>query len=268
MSFVPQRTSHSSAQQRTSLAEVAVRPARPRQPHPSPTQPTPLSPSQPFSLSLALSLSLSLARSLIRPLSLLTSSLASPLTPLHPVAPAVELTDAHCGGCVLVLRGSEGAASALPFARREWRTIRRCRERHSLAEQLRERLDCVAVHCVGGPHGLAAHSEALRRLLSLLRTQPVPQASTSSHRTLAADRMLTLWRAPPCTQVLLPSTSSDSHLAHVTLIIGDDATGHPTPPRAQARAIARARARARARSGAHAPPPRGPWMASHDFPRP
>ena len=121
--------------------------------------------------------------------------LASPLTPLHPVAPAVELTDAHCGGCVLVLRGSEGAASALPFARREWRTIRRCRERHSLAEQLRERLDCVAVHCVGGPHGLAAHSEALRRLLSLLRTQPVPQASTSSHRTLAADRMLTLWRA-------------------------------------------------------------------------
>ena len=67
LSFVPQRTSHSSAQQRTSLAEVAVRPARPRQPHPSPTQPTTLSPSQPFSLSLALSLSLSLSCSLSHP---------------------------------------------------------------------------------------------------------------------------------------------------------------------------------------------------------
>ena len=86
---------------------------------------------------------------------------------------AVELVDGHCGGCTLLVRGEAGAASALEFVRREWRSVRRCTERFELAEALRERLGCAAVECAGAPTALAAQGEAMRRLLAVLREEPV-----------------------------------------------------------------------------------------------
>ena len=84
-----------------------------------------------------------------------------------------EIIDGRCGGCVLVVRGEGGAAGALSFVRREWLQLRRGQERFSLAEELRTRLGCAAVECLGAPTSTAEQCAALRRLLGLLHSTPV-----------------------------------------------------------------------------------------------
>lgn len=90
-------------------------------------------------------------------------------------AASVAIVDASCGGGALHLRGRAGAAAAVDFvvARRGWRALRLVQERHLLCEELRERLGCRGVEASGAPAATQAQCDSLRRLVKLLRTQPV-----------------------------------------------------------------------------------------------
>ena len=110
----------------------------------------------------------------------------------------IEIVDAHCGACALVVRGLEGASSALDFARQHWKALRSCQQRFHLAEELRERLDCAAIECLGTPSAAALQCAALRRLLHVLRRETI----------------------------LLPDAALHP-LAHVTISLVDDPTASP-----------------------------------------
>ena len=107
---------------------------------------------------------------------------------LSPHTPAgsqrdVEICDAHCGGGTLVMRGERGVSSVLRFVQREPRKLLLCRARYTLAEQLRERLGCIGVDCVGAPLSTDQQVVSLRRLLTLLRSASVllPQDGGLDH---------------------------------------------------------------------------------------
>jgi len=82
---------------------------------------------------------------------------------------AHQIVDGRCGGCVLVIRGECGATGALGFVRREWLQLRRGQERFYLAEELRTRLGCAAVECLGAP---LSTDDQCAALLALLHSTP------------------------------------------------------------------------------------------------
>jgi hypothetical protein len=88
-------------------------------------------------------------------------------------APPLRVVDGTCGGCTVEIRGEIGADEALGFVKGEWRALRHCQERHALAEELRERLGCAGVECVGAPSTTVEQCDALHRLLRVLRHEPL-----------------------------------------------------------------------------------------------
>ena len=112
----------------------------------------------------------------------------------------VVLTDAACGGALLVVRGEAGARKILPFARREWRALRLAQNRHKLSEELRRRLGCRAVHAIGVPDATWHQCDALRALLRVLRERAV---LIPTEGDAMADATLTIGGDPPLGEMAL-----------------------------------------------------------------
>ena len=110
----------------------------------------------------------------------------------------LEFIDAPCGGGSLRVYGEEGASEALSYVRSSWRSMRMVQERYMLAAELRERLDCRAVHAFGAScHSTAVSEEqclSLRRLLRVLREQPVLLGAVEDD--LLSSFTLTIGEAP------------------------------------------------------------------------
>ena len=89
--------------------------------------------------------------------------------------PACQILGLVSGGGQLVVRGQRGGASMLPFVREHWRVLRSAQDRYSLMSEVKQRLGGTDVQFTGGQEKFAPQVASLRSLLSMLRTQFVPQ---------------------------------------------------------------------------------------------